>query len=150
MSPTPISERTSRVRLKRSEAWNVMMCGVSENDSGRLLADGLPLRHGPGRRVYNYPKDRAIHSFSNSKVQSHKRSVHGFRPAGSGFWPVRPSWRSRRISSPTRMTPRILIFDTTLRDGEQAPRCSMLPKENLSIAHQPPPLPLHLIQPAPP
>src|SRR5258708_32937649 len=90
----------------------------------------------PGRRVHNYPEDRAIHSFSNSKVQSHKRSVHGFRPAGSGFWPVRPCWRSRRISSPTRMTPRILIFDTTLRHGEQAPGCSMRTTEKLSTAHQ--------------
>ena len=34
------------------------------------------------------------------------------------------------------MTPRILIFDTTLRDGEQAPGCSMRTKEKLSIAHQ--------------
>ena len=30
---------------------------------------------------------------------------------------------------------KILIFDTTLRDGEQAPGASLNPKEKLEIAH---------------
>lgn len=34
------------------------------------------------------------------------------------------------------MTDKIVIFDTTLRDGEQAPGCSMNLKEKLTIAHQ--------------
>src|SRR4030067_100756 len=35
-----------------------------------------------------------------------------------------------------RMGKRILIFDTTLRDGEQAPGCSMNTKEKLEMARQ--------------
>ncbi len=31
---------------------------------------------------------------------------------------------------------RIIIFDTTLRDGEQSPGCSMNPEEKLRIARQ--------------
>lgn len=34
------------------------------------------------------------------------------------------------------MSKRILIFDTTLRDGEQAPGCSMNTKEKLEMARQ--------------
>jgi 2-isopropylmalate synthase len=34
------------------------------------------------------------------------------------------------------MTARIVVFDTTLRDGEQSPGCSMSPKEKLRLAHQ--------------
>jgi len=33
-------------------------------------------------------------------------------------------------------TDRVLIFDTTLRDGEQSPGCSMTPKEKLEVARQ--------------
>ena len=37
------------------------------------------------------------------------------------------------------MTPadpnRVIVFDTTLRDGEQSPGCSMTPNEKLEIAH---------------
>ncbi|MFZ9061357.1 MAG: 2-isopropylmalate synthase, partial [Steroidobacteraceae bacterium] len=29
---------------------------------------------------------------------------------------------------------RVLIFDTTLRDGEQSPGCSMTPEEKLRVA----------------
>src|SRR5258708_15581351 len=94
----------------------------------------------PGRRVYNYPKNRAIHSFSNSKVQSHKRSVHGFQPAGSGFWPVRPSWWSRRLSSPTRLTPPILLFAPPPPDRAPAPPCSMRTKGKVSVPPPPPPV----------
>ncbi|MDR2551837.1 MAG: hypothetical protein LBD31_01530, partial [Treponema sp.] len=31
---------------------------------------------------------------------------------------------------------RIIIFDTTLRDGEQAPGCSMNPQEKLEVARK--------------
>ncbi|HEU4996501.1 MAG TPA: 3-isopropylmalate dehydratase large subunit [Gemmatimonadaceae bacterium] len=34
------------------------------------------------------------------------------------------------------MSDRVLIFDTTLRDGEQAPGCSMRPLEKLDVARQ--------------
>ena len=34
------------------------------------------------------------------------------------------------------MKEKIFIFDTTLRDGEQSPGCSMDAKEKLEIAHQ--------------
>ena len=34
------------------------------------------------------------------------------------------------------MTERILIFDTTLRDGEQSPGCSMNTKEKVELARQ--------------
>src|SRR5580698_11412317 len=34
------------------------------------------------------------------------------------------------------MTDTILIFDTTLRDGEQSPGCSMNLQEKLRVAHQ--------------
>jgi 2-isopropylmalate synthase len=34
------------------------------------------------------------------------------------------------------MRPRIAIFDTTLRDGEQSPGCSMNPREKLRLARQ--------------
>jgi 2-isopropylmalate synthase len=34
------------------------------------------------------------------------------------------------------MTPRVTIFDTTLRDGEQSPGCSMTPAEKLRLARQ--------------
>ena len=31
---------------------------------------------------------------------------------------------------------RILVFDTTLRDGEQSPGATMTPAEKLRLAHQ--------------
>jgi 2-isopropylmalate synthase len=31
---------------------------------------------------------------------------------------------------------RILVFDTTLRDGEQSPGATMTPSEKLRLAHQ--------------
>ena len=31
---------------------------------------------------------------------------------------------------------RITVFDTTLRDGEQSPGCTMTPSEKLRMAHQ--------------
>lgn len=34
------------------------------------------------------------------------------------------------------MSDKVMIFDTTLRDGEQAPGCSMNLKEKLAVAHQ--------------
>src|SRR5687768_705088 len=34
------------------------------------------------------------------------------------------------------MTDRVLVFDTTLRDGEQAPGCSMTAREKLEVARQ--------------
>src|SRR3989344_7131271 len=34
------------------------------------------------------------------------------------------------------MSEKIYIFDTTLRDGEQSPGCSMDAKEKLEVAHQ--------------
>src|SRR3989441_6270812 len=34
------------------------------------------------------------------------------------------------------MNPRITIFDTTLRDGEQSPGCSMTPAEKVRLARQ--------------
>jgi len=34
------------------------------------------------------------------------------------------------------MTDRLFIFDTTLRDGEQAPGCSMTMTEKLRMAHK--------------
>ena len=34
------------------------------------------------------------------------------------------------------MSDKVIIFDTTLRDGEQAPGCSMNLKEKLAVAHQ--------------
>jgi 2-isopropylmalate synthase len=34
------------------------------------------------------------------------------------------------------MTPRVAVFDTTLRDGEQSPGCSMNPAEKLRLARQ--------------
>ena len=33
------------------------------------------------------------------------------------------------------MTAHVTIFDTTLRDGEQSPGCSMNPVEKLSLIH---------------
>ncbi|MBN6112691.1 2-isopropylmalate synthase [Xanthomonas bonasiae] len=37
-------------------------------------------------------------------------------------------------TSPSSQTPRIRIFDTTLRDGEQSPGCSMTPPQKLVMA----------------
>ena len=34
------------------------------------------------------------------------------------------------------MNDRVLVFDTTLRDGEQAPGCSLTPREKLEVARQ--------------
>ena len=34
------------------------------------------------------------------------------------------------------MTDRVVIFDTTLRDGEQSPGCSMHPAEKVRLARQ--------------
>ncbi len=34
----------------------------------------------------------------------------------------------------SRIPNRVLIFDTTLRDGEQSPGCSMTPPEKLRVA----------------
>ncbi|WP_425507474.1 2-isopropylmalate synthase [Stenotrophomonas acidaminiphila] len=38
------------------------------------------------------------------------------------------------MTTPTINTPRITIFDTTLRDGEQSPGCSMTPPQKLVMA----------------
>ena len=41
-----------------------------------------------------------------------------------------------RAGSGRAMTARVAIFDTTLRDGEQSPGCSMTPAEKLRLARQ--------------
>ena len=38
------------------------------------------------------------------------------------------------MNTPTITSPRIRIFDTTLRDGEQSPGCSMTPPQKLVMA----------------
>src|ERR1700712_194941 len=47
------------------------------------------------------------------------------------------SWRgSTMAESDVRQTDKIVFFDTTLRDGEQSPGCTMHPAEKLRLAHQ--------------
>ena len=43
---------------------------------------------------------------------------------------------------------RITVFDTTLRDGEQSPGCSMNYQEKLRVAHQLDRLGVDVIEPA--
>ena len=44
--------------------------------------------------------------------------------------------RDEKKERDSMSTERILIFDTTLRDGEQSPGCSMNLSEKLSLARQ--------------
>src|ERR1700744_2518120 len=41
-----------------------------------------------------------------------------------------------RVSGPMSSSNQIVFFDTTLRDGEQSPGCTMHHEEKLRIAHQ--------------
>src|SRR5437764_3517650 len=54
------------------------------------------------------------------------------------FLPIRP-YHTKSFSQEVGMgseRARITIFDTTLRDGEQSPGCSMNQQEKLRLAHQ--------------
>src|SRR3954465_8398702 len=50
------------------------------------------------------------------------------------FFPVLGAER-RKPGVPSMSDDRLIIFDTTLRDGEQSPGCSMNLAEKLEIAH---------------
>src|SRR5499426_4201727 len=59
----------------------------------------------------------------------------------SSFWFHRPKFSIVPFRAPlkegeTRMSERVAIFDTTLRDGEQSPGCSMNLEEKLRMARQ--------------
>ncbi|KAI3511642.1 hypothetical protein L1887_18799 [Cichorium endivia] len=72
----------------------------------------------------NTTRPTTIHSyFKTSKFQPHKPI---------SIYCHRPNYIPNNIQDPNR----IRIFDTTLRDGEQAPGASMTPKQKLDIAHQ--------------
>ena len=40
------------------------------------------------------------------------------------------------VAQPSTMNNRICFFDTTLRDGEQSPGCTMYRDEKMRLAHQ--------------
>ena len=43
---------------------------------------------------------------------------------------------ANRVRTPGDENDRVRVFDTTLRDGEQAPGCTMNLDEKLQVAHQ--------------
>ena len=43
---------------------------------------------------------------------------------------------ANRVRTPGAEVDRVRVFDTTLRDGEQAPGCTMTLDEKLQVAHQ--------------
>jgi 2-isopropylmalate synthase len=61
-------------------------------------------------------------------------------PGGRSPYFCRPFHRSEQLifcnEGETRMSERVAIFDTTLRDGEQSPGCSMNLEEKLRMAKQ--------------
>src|SRR3972149_5053681 len=70
---------------------------------------------------------------------SELRSRWSMRPAGKAERHTelfRRRQKERQAEVEETMGKRILIFDTTLRDGEQAPGCSMNTKEKLEMARQ--------------
>ena len=71
-------------------------------------------------------------------LAQHSNRVIGFRPSVHSRRNVtvcvskRPEYIPGRISDPNY----VRIFDTTLRDGEQSPGCTLTSKEKLEIARQ--------------
>src|ERR1700730_5215241 len=55
-------------------------------------------------------------------------------PGHSAYRSELPLTPKRNTRGPKPMSNRIYIFDTTLRDGEQSPGCSMTVSEKLSMA----------------
>src|SRR5512141_2144372 len=53
----------------------------------------------------------------------------------SPIWPYHEGSFSQEVGMSTERA-RITVFDTTLRDGEQSPGCSMNQQEKLRLAHQ--------------
>jgi len=49
---------------------------------------------------------------------------------------MKPSGTSSSVSASSKLPDRVVIFDTTLRDGEQAPGCSMTTPEKLRLARK--------------
>ncbi|KAI3738801.1 hypothetical protein L2E82_28965 [Cichorium intybus] len=77
------------------------------------------------RNTTTTTRPTTIHSyFKTTKIQPYK--------SFSVVCHQRPNYIPNHIEDPNR----IRIFDTTLRDGEQAPGASMTPKQKLDIAHQ--------------
>ena len=88
----------------------------------------LELRVGE-RTLFGVGMDANIVSASLKAIVSGLQRAHG----GTADKPVTPS---QRTTKETTMADKLIIFDTTLRDGEQSPGASMTKDEKLRIARQ--------------
>ena len=110
----------------RSSPASTRRTGSTENETGRKWFDGAA----QGRAV---AADRG-----GGDAAARHDVVPG---SGDGDAGGRREARGRTQTAavggqPVAMTARIAVFDTTLRDGEQSPGCSMTPAEKLRIARQ--------------
>src|SRR5579871_3386234 len=55
---------------------------------------------------------------------------------GIALAPIPAAWPAHGLGEAPMSTERVIVFDTTLRDGEQSPGCSMNQQEKLRLAHQ--------------
>src|SRR5437763_438452 len=106
-----------------------------------LLTSTTPASTAPGLSGRPTPISRASSGFSRASCRARRRSRRRSSPSSSARISginekkPRPRQKEKPMTKPDEPD-RVLIFDTTLRDGEQSPGISLNTQEKLEIATQ--------------